>query len=87
MLLVLVIISLMPVLLGAILARPAIAKAFRGLLKDRNELALFAVFVFTEVGLTAIVLALFGPRVGFFVIVATVLLFAAWALRPPAQRR
>ena len=87
MLSALVIISVMPVLLGAILSRPAIAKAVLGLFKDRKELALFAVFVFVEICLTAILLSTFGPRVGGFMIVASVLLFAVWAMRPPAQRR
>jgi hypothetical protein len=81
------IISILTVVLGAILSRPPIAKALLGLLKDRKELVLFALFVFVEVCLAAIVLALFGPRVGGFVIVAAVLLFAVWGMRPPAQRR
>jgi hypothetical protein len=83
----LLIISILTVILGAILSRPPIAKLLRSLLKDRKELSLFAAFVAVEVCLTAIVLEVFGPRVGVFVIVASVLLFAVWAMKPPAQRR
>jgi hypothetical protein len=83
MLALLVVISILVV----ILSRAPIAKALLGLMKDRKELVLFALFVLVEVLLTAVVLAVFGPRVGVFVIIASVLLFAAWATRPPAKRR
>ena len=56
-------------------------------MKDRKELALFALFVLVEVCLAAIVLAVFGPRVGVLMIVASVILFGFWATRPPAKRR
>ena len=81
------IISVMVTVLAAILSRPPIAKLLLGFMKDRKELALFALFVVVEVCLAAIVLALFGPRVGVFVIVASVALFAIWATRPLAKRR
>jgi hypothetical protein len=73
--------------LVVVLSRPPISNALLGLLKDRKELALYALFVLVEVALTAIVLTVFGPRVGIYVILASVLLFAFWATRPPAKRR
>ena len=73
--------------LGVILSRPPIAGALVGLLKDRKELALFAGFLLVEVVLVAVVLAAVGPRVGFYVILASVALFVIWAMRPPAKRR
>jgi len=73
--------------LAAILSWPPITKSLLGLLKDRKELALFALFLLVEVSLAAIVLAVLGPRVGVFVILASVALFAIWAMKPPAKRR
>ena len=83
MLTLLIVISI----LSAILSRPQIARLLLGLLKDRKELALFAVFLLVEIVLVAIVLAVVGPRVGFYVIIASVALFVIWAMRPPAKRR
>ncbi len=74
-------------ILGVILSRPPIARALLGLLKDHKELALFAVFLLVEVALVAVVLAVVGPRFAFYLILASVVLFVIWAMRPPAQRR
>jgi hypothetical protein len=73
--------------LVAILSRPQMAKVLRGLLKDREELALFAMFLLVEVGLVAVVLATLGPRVGFYVILGSVASFVIWAMKPPAKPR
>lgn len=73
--------------LAAILSWPPITKLLRGLLGNRKELALFAIFLLVEVGLVAVGLAALGPRVGFYVLIASVALFAIWVTRPPARPR
>jgi hypothetical protein len=73
-------------ILAAILSWPPISKLLRGLLGNRKELALFAIFLLVEVGLVAIGLVVLGPRVGFYVLIASVALFAIW-VRPPAKPR
>jgi hypothetical protein len=64
-----------------------IGKAFLGLLGNGKELALFAMFELVAIGASAVVLAIFGPRVGVFVLLASVCLFALWATKPPAKPR
>ena len=71
----------------AVLSRLQIAGALLGLLKDRKELALFAVFLLVEIFLVAAVLAVFGPNTGGAMMLASIALFAIWVMRPPAQRR
>jgi len=73
--------------LAVILSRPPIVKALLGLLRDRKELVLFALFLLVEIVLVAVILMVFGPREGFYVLIASVALFAVWATRPPAKRR
>ena len=83
----LIAIAVIVTVLAAILSRPPITKALLGLLRDRKELVLFAVFVLAEIAAVAMVLAVLGPRVGFFLIIASLALFVIWATKPPASRR
>jgi len=76
----------------AVLARRESAKligaAMRNLLRDRRELALFAVFEIIAIAAVALLLAAFGPGVAGMVLIAGAVLLAFWVLRkPPAARR
>ena len=64
-----------------------IGKAFLRLLRDRREMALFALWEIVAVAALALVLAVLGPRVGIFALLGPVGLFAIWATRPPTKRR
>jgi hypothetical protein len=74
----------------AMLSRPptakAIAKALRGLLADRRELALFAMFEAVAIGATALLLVAVGPLAAGVVLLGCAALFLVWVIRPPAQR-
>ena len=70
----------------AVLSRPAITKALRGLLANGKELELFALSLLVAVGLVAVLLAVFGPSIAGAIMLAFIALFAMWAIRPPAKR-
>jgi phosphotransferase system glucose/maltose/N-acetylglucosamine-specific IIC component len=80
-------IVLVVAVLIAILTWPPITKALRGLLADRKELALFALFEAVAIGAFALALMVFGLQVSAVLLLACVGLFAIWALKPPAKRR
>jgi hypothetical protein len=69
-----------------ILSRPPITKALRGLLADRKELVLLAMFEAVAIGAFALALMAFGLQVSAILLLACVALFAIWAMRPPAKR-
>jgi hypothetical protein len=75
------------VVLIAVLSRPAIIRALRGLLADRKELILFAMFEAVAIGATALLLIAVGPQVAGFVLVGLAALFFTWVMKPPAKRR
>lgn len=62
-------------------------KAFLGLIGNRKELALFALFEVVAIAGVAVGLAIFGPKVGGFLLLACVCLFCLWATKPPAKPR
>jgi hypothetical protein len=68
-------------------AYKAIWKAFLGLLGNRKELALFALFELVAIAALAVVLAIFGPGIGVIILLASVCAFAFWATKPPAKPR
>lgn len=80
-------VALVVVGLVAILQRPPIAKAWRGLLGDRKELLLFAVFEVVAIAAWVLVLMAFGLKAGIYVLLGGVSLFALWATKPPAKPR
>jgi len=72
---------------GLTAAWKRIGKAFLRLIRDRREMALFALWEIVAIAALALVLAVFGPRVGIFALLGAVGLFAIWATRPPTKRR
>ncbi len=81
------IIGLAVAVLIAILSRPPIIKALRGLFADRKELLLFAMFETVAIGATALLLMVVGPQAGGYVLLGFVALFFIWTMKPPAKRR
>jgi hypothetical protein len=74
------------VVLIAILSRPPIIRALRGLLADRKELVLFALFEAVAIGAFALALMAFGLQVSAVLLLACVGLLLIWAMKPPAKR-
>ncbi|MDP3738340.1 MAG: hypothetical protein Q8R02_13175 [Hyphomonadaceae bacterium] len=70
----------------AILSRPPINKALRGLLADRKELVLFAMLEAVAIGAFALALMAFGLQVSAVLLLACVGLLLIWAMKPPAKR-
>ena len=65
-----------------------IGRALHGLLGDRRELALFALFEIMAIGAVALLIIAVGPRTsGTVLIVGAFLLILFVIMRPPAQKR
>jgi hypothetical protein len=75
------------VVLITVLSRPAIIRVQRDLLADRKELILFALFEAAAIGAMALLLIAVGPQAAGAVLVALVVLFSMWVMKPPAKRR
>ncbi len=73
--------------LVATLSRPPIAKALRGLVGNRKELVLFALFEAVAIVATTLLLMAFGPQAGGLALLGFVALFTIWAMKPPAKPR
>jgi hypothetical protein len=72
---------------GVLVLLPANRKALLGLLKDRKELARFALFEAVAIGAFALALIVFGLPASAVLLLACVGLFAIWAMKPPAKPR
>jgi hypothetical protein len=74
------------VVLILVLSRPAVIRAVRGLLADRKELVLFALFEVVAIGATTLLLMAVGPQAAGFALLGFVALFFMWVMKPPAKR-